>query len=218
MNVLSRLAHRALLGLEPERAHALTLGALSVGAFPRWRAGAAPLATRVIGLDFPSPFGIAAGFDKNAEVPDALVAAGLGFVEVGTVTPRPQAGNPRPRVFRSIADRALVNRLGFNNEGMAAVERRLAARATGGAARRPGVVGVNIGANRDSADRIADYAIGYRTLAPVADYVTVNISSPNTPGLRDLQSVEHLDELLSALDSEREGMSARAGRSTPLLV
>jgi dihydroorotate dehydrogenase len=149
---------------------------------------------RVAGLDFPNPVGLAAGFDKNAQVYDRL--AGFGFAEVGTLTPLPQAGNPKPRLFRLAEDRAVINRLGFNNGGQAAALERLRRRG-------PGLVGVNIGANKDSADRIADYRIGVRAMAAVADYLTVNISSPNTPGLRALQDPAALDDLLSAVMAER---------------
>ncbi|TIN60075.1 MAG: dihydroorotate dehydrogenase 2, partial [Mesorhizobium sp.] len=128
-------------------------------------------------LDFPNPLGMAAGYDKNAEVPDALIGLGFGFAEVGTITPLPQAGNPKPRIFRLTADDAVINRLGFNNEGHAAAEKRLAARKG-----RTGIVGVNIGANKDSADRVSDYERGVARFAQYASYLTVNISSPNTPG------------------------------------
>jgi dihydroorotate dehydrogenase len=152
----------------------------------------------VAGLRFPSPIGLAAGLDKDALAPDAFLALGFGFVEVGTVTPLPQAGNPKPRLFRLAEDAAIINRMGFNNRGQAAAFERLRARAG-----RPGIVGVNIGANKDAADRIADYAAGVRRMAPVADYLTVNISSPNTPGLRALQDAAALDALLEAVMAER---------------
>ena len=144
------------------------------------------------GSIFPIRSGSQPGFDKNAEAPDALLRLGFGFVEVGTVTPRPQTGNPRPRLFRLDADQGVVNRLGFNNEGAAAMLTRLAARAHEG-----GIVGVNIGANRNSADRAGDYARLVEIFAPVASYLTVNVSSPNTPGLRDLQEARALDDLLA---------------------
>jgi dihydroorotate dehydrogenase len=155
---------------------------------------------------------MAAGFDKHGEVPDALLALGFGFVEVGTVTARPQAGNPRPRVFRLPRDRAVINRLGFNSEGAAVVLRRLAARAS-----RGGIVGINIGANKDSADRMADYVELIETFAPVVSYFAVNISSPNTPGLRDLQQGSALDALLSRVMEARSRARTAAGL-TPLLV
>ena len=166
----------------------------------------------MFGLNFPNPVGIAAGFDKHGEVPDALLHLGFGFVEVGTVTPLPQPGNPRPRLFRLPRDRGVINRLGFNSEGAQAVLARLAERAS-----RGGIVGVNVGANKDSHDRIADYVSQIETFAPVASYFTVNISSPNTPGLRDLQQGPMFEELLSRVVDARERVSRRAGL-TPLLI
>jgi dihydroorotate dehydrogenase len=155
------------------------------------------LEQQVAGLRFPSPVGLAAGFDKDAEAPDALLGLGFGFVEVGTITPKPQAGNPKPRLFRLKEDHAVINRMGFNNGGQAAALERLEKR------ERRGIVGVNIGANKDSADRIADYVAGVRAMSPVADYLTVNISSPNTPGLRNLQAGGELVELLAAVRDAR---------------
>jgi dihydroorotate dehydrogenase len=155
------------------------------------------LAVRAFGLDFPNPIGLAAGFDKNAEVPAPMLRFGFGFVECGTVTPRPQSGNPRPRLFRLNEDRAVINRMGFNNDGMDAVAERLAAR------RRNGICGINIGANKDSQDRIADYRTAFARLAPLADYVAVNVSSPNTPGLRGLQDRDELARLLEVLRDAR---------------
>jgi dihydroorotate dehydrogenase len=170
------------------------------------------LAVRAFGLNFPNPVGLAAGFDKHGEVPDALLKLGFGFVEVGTVTPLPQAGNPRPRVFRLNRDQGVINRLGFNSEGAETVLRRLAARASAG-----GIVGVNIGANRDSADRIADYVRSIETFAPVVSYFSVNISSPNTPGLRELQRAGVLEDLLARVVDARARMSRAAG-TTPVLI
>jgi dihydroorotate dehydrogenase len=183
--------------LDPERAHRLTIAALK-----RLPAGAPPrpdpvLASRICGIDFPSPVGLAAGFDKDGEVAAQMLGFGFGFVEVGTLTPRPQAGNPRPRLFRLVEDQAVINRMGFNNGGLEAAKARLASR------KRGGIVGINIGANKDSADRIADYAEGVRTMAPIADYLTVNVSSPNTPGLRALQDKGALAELLAAVVEAR---------------
>ena len=156
------------------------------------------LRSTVAGLEFPSPVGLAAGFDKDAEVPEQMLGMGFGFVEVGTVTPKPQKGNPRPRLFRLVEDRAVINRMGFNNGGQAAAYQRLRH-----ATHLHGVIGVNVGANKDSADRIADYAIGARKMAPVARYLTINISSPNTPGLRGLQEEGELRELLAAVEEVR---------------
>ena len=199
MSVFDRLGQKILFSLDPETAHGLSIAALRCGlpvGVPAPRDSR--LKTRLCGIDFPNPLGMAAGFDKNAEVPDALLGLGFGFAEVGTVTPLPQAGNPKPRIFRLVEDEAVINRLGFNNEGHGAAERRLVARRG-----RAGVVGVNIGANKDSTDRIADYAAGVKLMSPVADYLTVNISSPNTPGLRNLQAGGELVELLAAVREAR---------------
>jgi dihydroorotate dehydrogenase len=166
------------------------------------------LGVKALGLEFPNPVGLAAGFDKDAEVPDAMLRFGFGFVECGTVTPRPQAGNAKPRLFRLSEDRAVINRMGFNNGGIENAARRLAARI------RNGIVGINIGANKDSTDRIADYVRGFERLADLADYVTVNVSSPNTPGLRGLQNRDELQRLLQSLMDAR----ARGGKSKPLLL
>src|SRR6187397_3661286 len=166
------------------------------------------LAVRAFGLNFPNPIGMAAGFDKSAEVPDALLRLGFGFVEIGTVTPKPQTGNPRPRLFRLERDEAVINRLGFNNDGADAVLRRLAARAHHG-----GIVGVNVGANKDSVDRVADYVRLIEIFAPVASYFTVNVSSPNTPGLRNLQQAAALDDLLARVIDARERARQNAGDS-----
>lgn len=198
------LARPLLHALDAEAAHGLTIRALKL--LP---AGTAPasdprLGVEAFGLRFPNPLGLAAGFDKNAEVPDAMLALGFGFTEIGTVTPRPQAGNPRPRLFRLPEDGAVINRMGFNNEGHAAVLQRLVARRA-----RGGIVGVNIGANKDSDDRIADYVAGIRSFAGVASYVTVNISSPNTPGLRALQSRAELEQLLARLNEARGAQAMR---------
>jgi len=185
---------RPALGLvDPESAHRLTLLGLRWGFGPSDRA-ADPVALSIsrFGLHFSNPLGIAAGFDKNGEVPDAMLAMGMGFAEVGTVTPRPQSGNPRPRIFRLAHEGAVINRLGFNNEGHASLRRRLEKRKA-----RGGIVGVNIGANKDAADRIADYELGIRTFEDLASYFTVNISSPNTPGLRALQGRGELEALMT---------------------
>ena len=171
--------------LDPEDAHRLAVQGLRLLPPMRPRPDDAKLAVRAFGLNFPNPVGMAAGFDKNAEVPDAVLRLGFGFVEIGTVTPKPQIGNPRPRLIRLERDEAVVNRSGFNNDGADAVLRRLAGRAHQG-----GIVGINVGANKDSADRVADYVRLIETFAPVASYFTVNVSSPNTPGLRNLQQAD----------------------------
>ena len=207
-----RLSRPLLRALDTEDAHALAVKALRF--MPQGRPAREPreLAVRAFGLNFPNPLGIAAGFDKNAQVPDALLRLGFGFVEIGTVTPRPQAGNPRPRLFRLESDKGVINRLGFNNDGETAVLARLAARAHNG-----GIVGVNVGANRDAADRTADYIRLIEAFAPVASYFTVNVSSPNTPGLRDLQQANALDDLLARAVEARERVRPRAG-PTPVLL
>jgi dihydroorotate dehydrogenase len=202
--VIHDLAARALHLLDPEDAHGLTIAGLEAGLGPVDRSRPDPvLATSLAGLSLASPIGLAAGFDKNAQVPDAMLASGFGFVECGTVTPLPQAGNPRPRLFRLTADQAVINRMGFNNAGLEAFAGRLAARP------RKGVVGANIGANKEAADRIGDYVTGLTRLWGLADYFTVNISSPNTPGLRALQTKAALEELLGRLAEARRGLSGR---------
>ncbi|HEX8481868.1 MAG TPA: quinone-dependent dihydroorotate dehydrogenase [Allosphingosinicella sp.] len=192
------LVRPLFFALDAERAHRLTIRAL--GAVPPGEPAKEDrrLAIRVGGIDFPNPVGLAAGFDKDAEVHRQMLGFGFGFVEVGTLTPRAQEGNPRPRLFRLAEDRAVINRMGFNNGGFGPARARLAGR-------RRGIVGVNIGANKDSADRIADYSAGVREMAPLADYLTVNISSPNTPGLRALQDKGALAELLAAVGEARSG-------------
>lgn len=205
MSALDRIGQKLLLTLDPEAAHGLSITALKCGLPVAARPPRdARLRVSVCGIDFPNPLGMAAGYDKNAEVPDALLGLGFGFTEVGTVTPLPQTGNPKPRIFRLTADEAVINRLGFNNEGHEAAERRLAARRG-----RTGIVGVNIGANKDSTDRIGDYERGVTRFAPYASYLTVNISSPNTPGLRNMQAREQLGELLSRVAAARASASAR---------
>jgi dihydroorotate dehydrogenase len=212
IGLFDRVARPLLRVLDPEDAHALTVRALRHAPLPRPSADDPRLAVRAFGLNFANPLGIAAGFDKNAEVPDALMRLGFGFVEVGTVTPRPQAGNPRPRVFRLDADEAVINRLGFNSEGADAVLGRLAARVGEG-----GIVGVNVGANSDSPDRVADYVRLIETFAPVASYFTLNVSSPNTPQLRELQRRDVLDDLLARVVETRDRVSRNAG-PVPVLL
>ncbi len=198
--------------IDPEDAHRLAIQGLRLLPPMRARADASNLAVRAFGLNFPNPVGMAAGFDKNAEVPDALLRLGFGFVEIGSVTPRPQSGNPRPRLFRLERDEAVINRMGFNNDGAEVVLKRLAARAQSG-----GIVGVNVGANKDSEDRTADYVSLIETFAPVASYFTVNVSSPNTPGLRNLQQSAALDDLLARVIDARERVRKNAGDSPVLL-
>lgn len=198
--------------LDPEDAHRLAIQGLRFLPPGKPRTDDPKLAVRAFGLNFPNPIGMAAGFDKSAEVPDALLRLGFGFVEIGSVTPKPQAGNPRPRLFRLERDEAVINRMGFNNDGAEVVLRRLAARAQHG-----GIVGVNVGANKDSADRVADYVKLIETFAPVASYFTVNVSSPNTPGLRNLQEGALLDDLLGRVIDARERVRQKAG-DTPVLL
>ena len=211
IGLFDRISLPLLRALDPEDAHAFAIKALRYVPLPRSSPDDKRLAVRAFGLNFPNPIGIAAGFDKNAQAVEPLLRLGFGFIEVGTVTPRPQAGNPRPRLFRLDSDRGVINRLGFNSAGEAAVLARLAMRASGG------IVGINIGANRDAADRIADYVHLIEVFAPVASYFTVNVSSPNTPGLRDLQQAKALDDLLARVLDARERVSGRAGH-TPVLL
>lgn len=213
IGALADLALPFLRTLDPEKAHELTLRAMESGLYPRSMEADDPrLAQTFWGMNFPNPIGIAAGFDKNARVPDAILKSGFGFAEAGTLTPRPQQGNPRPRIFRLPADGAMINRLGFNNEGHAGALARLKRHD------RHGVVGVNIGANKDASDREADYVAGLETLFPVADYFTINISSPNTPGLRDLQAPKELDSLLSRLMAKRQELVQSGAPTRPITV
>ncbi len=199
-------------GLSPERAHRLALWALERGLVPRrGEAEDAVLATRILGLDFPNPIGLAAGFDKDARAFAATLGLGFGFVEVGSVTPEPQPGNPKPRLFRLPEDRALINRIGFASQGLALVAPRLARR--GG-----GIVGANLGKNKESADAAADYRAGALALAPYADYLVINVSSPNTPGLRALQGREPLTALIAAVQRARAEAAAASARKPPILL
>src|SRR6516225_1068154 len=209
MSAFLDLAARLLRLLPADTAHRLTLRALAalpVGWIANGAGGAWEedhiLATRVFGLDFPNPLGLAAGFDKNAEAFAHMPRLGFGFAEIGSVTPRPQAGNPRPRLFRLAEDQAIVNRMGFNNDGLAAVQARLRGRDPA----VQGILGANLGKNKDSDDAVLDYVAGVRALAPLADYLVVNVSSPNTPGLRALQGREPLTALLAAVRAARGGM------------
>jgi dihydroorotate dehydrogenase len=213
LNALLQLARPALLVLDPETAHETTLRALEKGLFPADRSADPPtLATRLGDLTLTNPIAIAAGFDKDARVPDAVLALGCGFAEIGTVTPLAQAGNPRPRIFRLINERGVINRLGFNNGGHAAALARLKARPA------RGIVGINIGANKDATDRTGDYVTGITTFYDVASYFTVNISSPNTPGLRDLQAPAALDELLGRVMGAREQQVAAGKPRRPIVI
>jgi dihydroorotate dehydrogenase len=212
IGLFERLSRPFLHALDPEDAHRLTVMALKFAPLPPPPPDDKRLAMRVFGLNFPNPVGMAPGFDKHAEVPDALFRLGFGFAEIGTITPLPQPGNPRPRVFRLDADGGIINRLGFNSEGAAVALRRLAARTQSG-----GIVGINVGANKESADRAADYVQLIERFAAVASYVTVNVSSPNTPGLRNMQQAEVLDDLLARVIDARERVVPQAG-PTPVLL
>ncbi len=207
-NLARPLIHR----MDAEAAHRLTVMALATAPALKPGADDPVLATEAFGLSFPNPVGLAAGFDKNAEAVDGALGLGFGFVEVGGVTPLPQPGNPRPRVFRLLEDEAVINRYGLNSEGMEAVAKRLEVRRG-----RSGLVGVNLGANKESADRAADYATLARRLAPLADFLTINVSSPNTPGLRDLQAESALDDLVARTLAARDEIAAR-GKRTPILI
>jgi len=224
IGLFDRLARPFLHALDPEDAHGLALRMLRFAPLPPAGRDDKRLALRAFGLNFPNPLGIAAGFDKNAEVPDALLRLGFGFVEIGTITPEPQVGNPRPRVFRLDADQGVINRLGFNSQGAGIVLKRLAARAApsfssaaSGGGQGGGIVGINVGANKDAPDRIADYVRLIERFAAVASYVAVNISSPNTPGLRNMQQAAVLDDLLARVIDTRERVALNAG-PTPVLL
>ena len=214
MSLFEQIGRRVLFGFDPETAHGLSIKALKCGlplpvSVPR----DPRLAVKLGKLAFPNPLGMAAGYDKNGEVPDALLSLGFGFAEIGSITPMPQPGNPKPRIFRLERDAAVINRLGFNNEGHERCAARLAARQS-----RPGIVGVNIGANKDSADRIADYEAGVRRFAPLASYLVVNISSPNTPGLRKMQARKELSELLARVAATRETLARPEHREIPIFL
>jgi dihydroorotate dehydrogenase len=202
---VAEIGAQLIARLDPERAHTLTVRMLASGLGPKLRgAPDSRLAIKVAGIGFPNPIGLAAGFDKNAEAVNALLDLGFGFVEAGAVTPLPQPGNDRPRVFRLREDLAVINRYGFNNDGLEAIARRLAAR------ERRGIVGINLGANKDSADRVEDYVTGVRRLEGLVDFYTVNISSPNTPGLRALQDRSALAELLARVIAARDALVVKA--------
>ena len=210
----SQLAQPALFSFSPEKAHNLSIKALKSGIVP----GASfshdeRLEVKLGGLRFPNPVGLAAGYDKNAEVPDAILKLGFGFCEVGTITPLEQPGNPKPRIFRLVEDQAVINRLGFNNEGHAAAHARLKARQGSG-----GIVGVNIGANKTSEDFVADYEMGIEKFYDVASYFTANISSPNTPGLRNLQAADALQVLLDRIFAKVDKCEKKSKKSVPVFL
>ena len=208
---LFSLAKPALHALDAETAHQLTIRALSLMPVSAPPADDARLSVNVLDRHFPNPVGLAAGFDKQCEVPDQLLGLGFGFVELGGVVPKPQEGNPRPRVFRLARDEAVINRFGLNSDGLDAARLRLVNRRG-----RPGIVGVNIGANKDSADRIADYVLCIERLCGLADFLTINVSSPNTPGLRDLQGEAFLDDLLARSIEARD--KADHGRRKTIIL
>ena len=209
MSDLHGLATELLRRLDPEDAHGLAIRALKFGLGPIGGREDPILATELAGLSLPNPVGLAPGFDKDAEVFGPMLRAGFGFVECGTVTPKPQAGNPRPRLFRLSEDRAVINRMGFNNQGLDAFSTRLSRRGAG-------VIGANIGANKDSPDRVVDYVTGLKRLWGKASYFTINVSSPNTPGLRALQTESALHDLLGRLAEARETLPAQ-GRAPMFL-
>jgi dihydroorotate dehydrogenase len=205
------LAKRFLHTLDAETAHQLTIKGLSAMPIAAPSQDDPRLAVDVLGRHFPNPVGLAAGFDKHCEVPDQLLGLGFGFVEIGGVVPKPQVGNPRPRVFRLAQDEAIINRFGLNSDGLPAIKARLSGRAG-----RPGIVGVNIGANKDSQDRVGDYVTCIRELCGFVDFITINVSSPNTPGLRDLQGEAFLDDLLSRCIDARD--AADPGRAQTIVL
>jgi len=209
--MLFDLATALLRRLPAETAHGLALCAVARGFGPRVSAERPHLSQTLWGRRFPNPLGLAAGLDKDAEAPAGFLKAGFGFVEIGTVTPLPQAGNPRPRLFRLVEDAALINRMGFNNRGLARARERLATRD-----RAAGIVGANVGKNKDQSDAVADYVAGVTALAPLSDYLTINISSPNTPGLRALQAKAPLIELVDAVRAARDALAL--ADPPPLLV
>jgi dihydroorotate dehydrogenase len=216
-NLRFRLVRPLLHLLDPETAHGATIWALKHGLAGGSAGTDDPiLSTRVWDLDFTNPLGLAAGFDKDAEVVDAMLALGFGFVEAGTVTPEPQPGNPRPRLFRLDEDAGVINRFGFNSQGLAAFVARLQAMRQSGGAR--GIVGANVGKNRDAADAARDYARGIEAVCEFADYLVCNLSSPNTPGLRELQARSQMQELITRVLDARVHAAMRTGRVPPLLV
>jgi dihydroorotate dehydrogenase len=212
MSLIHSLGTLAVRQMPPEAAHSATIKSLALGLGPRARADKAEDGVMLAGLHLPNRIGLAAGFDKNAQVPDAMLAAGFGFVECGTVTPRPQAGNPKPRLFRLPLEHAVINRMGFNNDGLEVFVNRLRARAG-----KPGIVGANVGANKDATDRTADYVEGLRRVWLHCSYVTLNISSPNTPGLRGLQTKTELEALLGRV-MEMAAVQTKAHGHRPVFL
>ncbi len=212
MGFFDSFALPLLHSIDAERAHNLTVFALEHFPLPPAPIDDGSLATNLFGLDFPNPLGMAAGFDKDARVSRALLQLGFGFTEAGTLTPRPQPGNAKPRLFRLHEDRGVINRFGFNNQGHAAAREKLLRRGA-----HSGIVGVNIGANKDAADRVADYVAGIEAFADLADYFTVNVSSPNTPGLRNLQQADALDDLLARVIYARDALAQSLPRRPVLL-
>lgn len=213
IRLAEKIALRALSKLDPESAHNATLMALKTGLTPpRCAPVSKRLETRIGPLTFTNPVGVAAGFDKNAEVLNPVFRLGFGFAEIGSVTPKPQPGNPKPRVFRLPDYQAVINRYGFNSEGHDRVHRRIAE------TRPRGIVGINVGANKDSTDRVEDYVLGLRKFADCASYFAVNISSPNTPGLRDLQTRQNLETLVNAVAAEKASIEQSGGREIPVFV
>ncbi|MEP1206513.1 MAG: quinone-dependent dihydroorotate dehydrogenase [Rhizobiaceae bacterium] len=213
-DLYSSIGKRALFALDAETAHGVSITALRLGLHPRFNANSDPrLAVSIAGLEFPNPLGMAAGYDKDGEVPDALLKMGFGHTEVGTVPPLPQPGNPKPRIFRLPSDQAVINRLGFNSRGHANARTNLLARSG-----KPGIIGINIGANKTSEDFAADYVTGVHQFADLATYFTVNISSPNTPGLRALQGADPLTDLLQRVGEARQQEAEKSGRLVPLFL
>lgn len=200
--------------LNPELAHNLTIKVLRSKLIPKPRLESpSNLATNFFGLQFPNPLAISAGFDKNGMVVEALLDIGFGFVEIGTITPKAQTGNSKPRIFRLKRDQAVINRLGFNNQGAEQVSHNLASRNN-----QTGILGINIGANKTSEDKVADYVSGIKTFANLASYLTINISSPNTPGLRDLQQHDELKQLLQAINKERKQQNLKSSKTVPMFL
>ncbi len=212
---LFKLISPLLFKLEPEQAHRAAINALQLGLAPKGKLSNQGLEQTVFGLKFDNPIGIAAGFDKNAEVGNEVIKVGFGFSEIGSVTPKPQQGNPKPRLFRVEEHMGVINRMGFNNEGHRKVLERMRGQRLH---KKTGQIGVNIGANKDSDDFIADYELGIEVFYNVADYFVANISSPNTPGLRALQSKASLEKLVTRIVKQRDKMAKRSGKTIPLLL